>query len=204
MQNITIFGSGGLATEIFDWVLSFTELSVESFYVDPPNPTRAAYPPIYSELTYIDKKNSFITAIGNPSVKERFHQKALDYGMKPCQPLLFNCTVGISSKNSIGDNTVICPNTTVTSNVTIGKGCTIHYNCTIGHDAKLGDFVTVLPGANISGNVTIGNKVTVGCNACIREKLTIANNVFIGMGAVVVKDIWEAGVYVGNPVRRLK
>jgi serine acetyltransferase len=30
------------------------------------------------------------------------------------------------------------------------------------------------------------------------------NDVTIGMGAVVVKDITEPGIYVGNPARRLK
>ena len=204
MLNITIFGAGGLATEVFDWILFYSSHRVCSFYVDPPNPTRTSYPPIYSDLALLNKDDSFITAVGNPTVKEYFHMKALEYGMKPCDPLFLNCVIGNSSKNKIDSNTIICPHTTVTSNVTIGKGCTIHYNCTIGHDTVIGDFVTIMPGANISGNVTLGNKVTVGCNTCIREKITIADNVFIGMGAVVVKDILEAGVYVGNPARRLK
>ena len=68
---------------------------------------------------------------------------------------------------------------------------------------NIGNFFTALPGCNISGNVTIGDYVTIGANACIKEKLTIANNVFIGMGAVVVKDIKEAGIYVGSPAIKL-
>ena len=199
---VVIFGNGGLANEIFDWLLSFTNYNVESFYVDPPNPTRSTFPPVYSDLKCLNKEHLFVTAASNPSVKESFHRKALAYGMKPCPPLFFNCTVGISSKARIESNTVIFPNATIASNVTIGTGCTIYYNCSIGHDTRLGNFVTVLPGANISGNVSIGNKVTVGSNACIREKLIIADNVFIGMGSVVVKDILEAGVYIVNPARK--
>lgn len=204
MLNITIFGAGGFANEVFDWIFSFSNHKVCCCYVDPPNPTRESYPAIYSDLTQIDKDFSFITAVGNPSVKEYFHMKAIEYGMKPCDPLFLNCVVGNSSKNKIDSNTIVCPYATITSNVTIGKGCTININSTIGHDCKVGDFVTIMPGANISGNVLLGNKVTVGCNACIKEKVTIADNVFIGMGAVVVKDILEAGVYVGNPIRKLK
>ena len=32
----------------------------------------------------------------------------------------------------------------------------VNYNATVGHDAALGDFVTVLPGANVAGHVTLG------------------------------------------------
>jgi len=203
MRKIVIFGAGGLASEVFDWLVTYSEYDIEGFYVDPPNETRVEYPPIYSDITKF-KGCDFVVAVGNTMLKEKFYHKAIEYGLKPCPPLFFNCTVGLSSRQLVDLGTVICPSATITSNVTIGKGCTININCTIGHDTKLGDFVTVMPTASISGNVTIGNKVTVGCNACIREKLKITDNVFIGMGAVVVKDILEEGIYVGNPARRIK
>ena len=49
----------------------------------------------------------------------------------------------------------------------------------------------------------IGNKVSIGSNATILP-VDICNNVVIGAGAVVTKDITEPGVYVGNPAMKLK
>jgi acetyltransferase-like isoleucine patch superfamily enzyme len=48
----------------------------------------------------------------------------------------------------------------------------------------------------------IGNRVSIGSNATIMP-VTIADNVVIGAGSVVTKDIPTAGTYAGNPARRL-
>ena len=105
--------------------------------------------------------------------------------------------------NKIGKGTIICPGTIITVAVTIGCHVIINLNCTVGHDCKIGDFVTISPGANISGNVTIGDLCYIGTNAVIRDKINICAGVTIGAGGVVVKDISEPGVYVGNPVKKI-
>jgi len=49
----------------------------------------------------------------------------------------------------------------------------------------------------------LGNRVSVGTNATILP-VTICDQVVIGAGAVVTKDITESGIYVGNPARLLR
>ena len=49
----------------------------------------------------------------------------------------------------------------------------------------------------------LGNRVSVGTNATILP-VTICDDVVIGAGAVVTKDITEPGIYVGNPARLLR
>ena len=49
----------------------------------------------------------------------------------------------------------------------------------------------------------VGNCVSIGTNATILP-VTICDNVVIGAGAVVTKDITEPGFYVGNPAKKLK
>ena len=75
---------------------------------------------------------------------------------------------------------------------------------TIGHDVVVGDYFTTAPGAKISGNCNLGEKVYVGTNASIREKLTIVDDVTIGLNSGVVKSIFEQGVYGGTPAKKLK
>ena len=73
----------------------------------------------------------------------------------------------------------------------IGKNCKIHGNCCIGSD---GGYPDVSP--------VIGANVDIGQNAQIIGGIRIADNVRIGAGAVVVKDILDPGVtVVGIPVR---
>jgi acetyltransferase-like isoleucine patch superfamily enzyme len=49
----------------------------------------------------------------------------------------------------------------------------------------------------------IGNRVSIGSNATIMP-VRIADDVVIGAGAVVTKDMTTAGTYAGNPARRLR
>lgn len=137
-----------------------------------------------------------VIAIGNGEVRRKMADFfKLKYG---------NINAGriYGNINSL-EGLIICPGTILTTNIRIGKHVIINLNCTIGHDCVIGDYVTMSPGANVSGNVTIGSNCYIGTNAVIREKISICGDVVIGAGAVVVKDITEPGVYVGNPCKRI-
>lgn len=73
----------------------------------------------------------------------------------------------------------------------IGKNCIIHGNCCIGSNGGYPDDSPV-----------IGDNVDIGQNAQVLGGITIADNVRIGAGAVVVKDVLTPGVtVVGVPGR---
>lgn len=75
----------------------------------------------------------------------------------------------------------------------IGKNCIIHGNCCIGSNGGYPDDSPV-----------IGDNVDIGQNAQILGGIKIADNVRIGAGAVVVKDVLTPGVtVVGVPGRVL-
>lgn len=139
-----------------------------------------------------------IIAIGDGSIRKGFDDKidarwtSLNFGS------LYDSSI------EYGIGAVICPGSVLTTHIKIGVHCFINLNCTIGHDCNLGDYVTLMPGVNISGNCFIGNLVTIGSNAVIRDGITICDNVYIGAGSVVVKDILESGVYIGTPAKLLK
>ena len=51
-------------------------------------------------------------------------------------------------------------------------------------------------------STTIGNRVSIGSGATILP-VNICDDVVVGAGAVVTKDIMVAGSYAGNPARLL-
>jgi acetyltransferase-like isoleucine patch superfamily enzyme len=54
------------------------------------------------------------------------------------------------------------------------------------------------------GYIKIGNNVFIGANSTIMPNVKIVDNVVIGANSIVVKNILEPGVYVGQPLRKIK
>jgi len=109
----------------------------------------------------------------------------------------------ISKWVEIGQGSIIAAGVIATCGIKIGAHAHLNLNTTIGHDCKIGTFFTTAPATNISGNCTFGDCVYFGTNSSARDNIKICQNVTIGMGGVVVKDITERGVYIGNPLRKL-
>jgi len=109
----------------------------------------------------------------------------------------------ISKWVEIGEGSVITAGTVLTCNIKIGNHAQLNLHTNISHDCEIGDYFTTAPGVNISGICKFGDCVYFGTNSSVRQGINICSNVTIGMGGVVVKDILEEGVYIGNPVKKL-
>ncbi|WP_224994857.1 hypothetical protein [Cesiribacter sp. SM1] len=103
---------------------------------------------------------------------------------------------------TVGEGSIVCAGTILTCNIKIGKHAHLNLHTTIGHNCVIGEYFTSAPGVHVSGNCTFGNEVSIGTGASVREKLSICSGATIGMGAVLVKNIEEPGVYVWNPARK--
>ena len=121
---------------------------------------------------------------------------------------------------TIGDGTFVGPFTEIQKDVAIGNRCRVQshtFICelvTIGDDCFIGHGVMFVNDRFAVGgpargrkelwqSTTIGDRVSIGSNATIMP-VRIASGTVIGAGAVVTKDIEVAGVYAGNPARRIK
>jgi acetyltransferase-like isoleucine patch superfamily enzyme len=120
----------------------------------------------------------------------------------------------------IGDDCFIGPFVEIQRNVKIGKNCRIQSHAFICELVSIGDSCFISHGVKFvndlfslgkpaGGNrslwrsTRIGSYVSIGTNATILP-VTIPDNVVIGAGSVVTKDIKESGVYAGNPARKLR
>lgn len=109
-------------------------------------------------------------------------------------------------------------------NIEAGKHLFVNYNCTILDVAKvkIGDNCLLAPNVAIytaghpvhpdtrasmyeyGKEVTIGDNVWIGGNAVICPGVHIGNNVVIGAGSVVTKDIPDWAIAAGNPCKVIR
>jgi len=125
---------------------------------------------------------------------------------------LYNCT--------IGSNSFIGPFVEIQNGAKIGLNCKIQshtFICelvSIGDDCFIGHGVmfindTFSKGGPAKGDKSIykstfiGNSVSIGSNATILP-VTICNQVVIGAGSVVTKNISSPGIYAGNPAKKIR
>jgi acetyltransferase-like isoleucine patch superfamily enzyme len=104
----------------------------------------------------------------------------------------------------MGEGNIICAGNILTCNIVIGNYVTINLTCTIAHDDIIEDFVTILPGCNISGNVHLKRKVDVGTKTAIIPGVVVGENTIIGAGSTVINDLPANCTAVGTPAKPIK
>ena len=110
--------------------------------------------------------------------------------------------VEIQKRVSIGARTRVQSHAFICELVSIGEDCFISHGAMFINDP----FRTGGPARGDESQwaeTKIGDRVSIGTNATIMP-VSICNDVVIGAGAVVTRDITESGTYAGNPARRLR
>lgn len=146
-------------------------------------------------------------------LKAQIKDVAFGTNVKVVEPVnLYGC--------AIGSDSFIGPFVEIQKDVAIGERCKVQSHAficelvTIGNDCFIGHGVMFINDTFSTGgpargdkskwkSTTIGNHVSLGSNATIMP-VSICDNVVVGAGAVVTKDITEPGIYAGNPARRLR
>jgi acetyltransferase-like isoleucine patch superfamily enzyme len=138
---------------------------------------------------------------------------AFGVGVKIVEPCnLYGCKIGddcfVGPFTEIQKGAVIGARTRVQSHALICELVTIGEDCFVGHGVMFinDTFSTGGPARRNKAlwrATVIGNRVSIGSNATILP-VRIVDDVVIGAGSVVTKDITKAGTYAGNPARRLK
>jgi putative colanic acid biosynthesis acetyltransferase WcaB len=81
----------------------------------------------------------------------------------------------------------------INKDVVIGENCTLRHCTTIGRKQKAD--------GTFSGSPVIGDNVDIGNNVCIIGGIHLQNNVKVGSGSVVVKDVAAGCIVAGNPAK---
>ncbi len=95
----------------------------------------------------------------------------------------------------MGTNCFVAPNATIVGDVIMGDDCSVWFNAVLRGDVniiRMGNKVNVQDGAVIhctyqKTQAIIGNNVSIGHNAIVHG-CVIADNVLIGMGAIVMDN----------------
>jgi sugar O-acyltransferase (sialic acid O-acetyltransferase NeuD family) len=205
MNEIVIFGAGGLGKEVLEILRDINKIkptwNVLGFYDDRIQKGTIVHDLQVlggiEDLTTSSTKN-VILAFGNHDVRAKMMLSLVEKEF----PIIIHPTVIFQEKStSIGVGSIIAANSYISVSTIIGVGVLINVGCTIGHDVEIGNFCTINPGVRVSGTVKIGDSVFVGVGAILNNNITITSRVKVGAGSVVLKSVDKSSTLFGNPAR---
>lgn len=207
MKKLYIIGAGGFGREVA-WLVERINEKAPTWdlqgFIDDNESIHGNIEDDYKVLggcDYLEKQPKDIwcvCAVGSARVRNQIIEKVSSYKNVHFATLI-DPSVMYSKRVAIGEGSIVCAGTILTVDITIGKHVIINLDCTVGHDAVLKDFITVYPSVNISGNVTVGTGSELGTGTQIIQGKNICANSIVGAGALVVKNIENAGTYIGVP-----
>lgn len=118
----------------------------------------------------------------------------------------------------IGENCNICAHTLVENGVTVGNNVTVKSGVFLWEGTVIADNVFIGPNATFTNDamprskvypeafsgITVKQGASIGANATILPGVTIGQEAMVGAGAVVVSDVPDRAVVVGNPAKVIR
>lgn len=214
-KKIIILGTGGTAIDILDTIydinLTSSDLELEciGFLDDNKENLSKAFlgvkllGPLKSAKDFKDVY--FINGIAVPDVFWTKKSVIAKTGLSPARFMnLIHPSASVSKSANIGPGSIIFQNVTIGNNSKVGNHVMVLSNSIISHNCLVGDYTSITGGVCLSGGTTVGKSCYIGTNSSIKGGISIGDYSLIGMGSVVLSDIEEKSVYVGNPAKFLK
>ena len=195
-----LYGASGHAKVIIE-ILENNNIDIAGLFDDNRNIKELIDYKCFGELDLaILENNELIVSIGDNKIRKQIVEKypQVNYG------IAIDKSANISRRASIDKGTVIMQGVSINSSVNIGKHCIINTNTSIDHDCKIGDFVHISPNVALAGNIQIEKGTHIGTGVNIIPNLKIGKYCIIGAGAVIINDIPDYSVVVGNPGKIIK
>ncbi len=204
---LLIVGAGGFGREVLGLVHDINAATptfdfvgfLDDGVVDLERLGRLEARVLGGSIRFAEVDASYVIAIASSSSRRSIERLALASGRRAatlCHP-----RASIGSDVRIGDGSIIAGGVCLTTNIEVGRHSVINLDCTVGHDATIGDLVTVHPGVRISGGVVVEDGATLGTGCIILPGVRVGADSVVGAGAVVARDVAPSVTVVG-PVAR--
>lgn len=209
MKTLAIIGSGHLGQQIANFSISDNHYDKVVFFDDFSKESNINGFKILGCVNNILEEysnNAFdnlIIGVGYNHFKLRSDLYNYFYKIIPFGKIIHSSCY-IDNNVIIKDGCVVYPRTVLDLNVIINENTIINNNCTISHDTIIGQNCFISPNAAIAGFVNIDSSCFIGINATIIDNISIIKDTYIGAGTVVSRNILSSGVYVGNPMKKIK
>jgi len=195
-NKIVLFGTGEIAELALFYFTNDSNYEVVAFCCDEKYKKADFFCglPLVSfekiEKHYPSAKHKMHVALSYTKLNRTRELKYTQAKKKGYTLVNYICSKSVSWNDlTIGDNCFILENQTIQPTVVIGSNVMIWSGNHLGHGCEIGDHTYLSSHICISGHTKIGKRCFIGVNSTFKDFIEIGDDVFIGMGASVTKDI---------------
>ena len=145
---------------------------------------------------------AFFPAIGDNNIRRKITEFLLDANYQIANAI--SPFASISTLSVIQAGVLVCRGACINPFAEIQTGVILNTGVIIEHECVVSEFVHISPGAVLAGNVFVGKNSWIGANAVVKQETRIGNNVIVGAGSVVLNDIPDNEIWVGNPAKKIR
>lgn len=204
-NSIAIIGYSGHSFVVLD---AAKEMGLDIYYYCERN--QVSFNPF--EINYLGDEGSeffnwnvvdeFILGIGDNRIRQKV--AGLILSKKKTILNVIHPSSIISNYATFGMGNFIAANVSVNALAKIADNCILNTGCIVEHECVIESGVHIAPGTVLAGNVTVGKNSFIGANSVVKQGVKIGSGVTVGAGSVVIKDISDNEIWVGNPAKKLK
>lgn len=213
MKDIAVFGAGGFGREVACLIKRINESTKEprwnmiGFFDDGVEKgTNVSH--FGTCLGGINELNAWsapldvCVAVGNGFIVEKIVNRITNNNVE--FPNIIDPTVTVVDEEGLlmGKGNIIQVGCSFSTDVTIGDFNVMNGDVVFGHDDKVENFNTFMPGVRISGEVTIGNNNFFGVMSIVLQQLKVKNNTKLAAGSVLMTKPKEGLLYMGVPAKK--
>lgn len=197
-----IFGSGGFAKEVIDYVEDdgheiVSVVSTMKFNSEMYAKRHTVINQVDDDLLSAYPDAKFLLAVGDVNVKKIIVNKNTDRWAS-----FSHSSSHVSKYAKLGKGVVICPYATVLGDSVVGNFVTLNVYTCVAHDNVVGDYSTYSPYAGSMGNCNIGEECFFGTSAYCIPGVDLAKKSKVSAGSFVRKShLTEDEVLIGNPAK---
>lgn len=196
MKNIVIIGAGDLGKEVV-WLIEDINKYRPTYLIlgfldddeNKKNKEFYGYKVLGNtkELENIEKKMPFsaVLAIQEGRIRKKIVEEHKDFQHWES---IIHPTAVIASTVSVGKGNIIFPQVTMSVDSKVGSYGLFYIHATVCNDCRIGDFVSVMSGVQVSERVVVGTQSYLAAGCCIYPSRILGECVKVAVGATVSKD----------------
>lgn len=154
------------------------------------------------KMQYNCEETKVVIAMGEPEYKIRLYSKVKECGYRFGN--VIHPSVYISPYAKLGEGIIAQMGSMIAAGACVGNNVTLEQYVVVSHDSIIEDHVQISAFTMVAGHCKIGEGTYIGIGALVRDEIAIGRDTIIGMGSVVVRNIPDCVIAMGNPARVIK